>query len=137
MNYLQFRIDPREAAYGRLVANVLGTLRRAVGRRVSEGEKKADIAGGANLSSSHLSRILNGNVSNVTLRTVSDILWATRHDPVDFSADALEDLIGNGGPVAVASSSKPTKSSPVVTSTGATIVLTPKSVIQARTRESA
>lgn len=98
MNFFHYQIPPREAAYGRLVANVLGTLRRAVDRRVKEGHEKGEIASRAELSASHLSRILNGNVSNVTLRTVSDLLWATDFDPQDFTADALEDISSNKPP---------------------------------------
>jgi hypothetical protein len=129
MNYFQFKIDPREAAYGRLVAGVLGVLRKAVAMRVDEDVTKAEIAEAANLSAGHLSRILNGNVRNLTLRTVSDLLWATRHDPKDFEADAFECLSPNGSDesyaAAVATTPKATFSGIVISGGSTYIDLTP------------
>lgn len=128
MSYLQFQIDPREAAYGRLVSGVLGVLRRAVSTRVAADVSKAQIAHDANLSAGHLSRILNGNVRNLTLRTVSDLLWATKHDPRDFEADAFELLSQNGfGEFAAPDAPKSRPVAPPAISTSGTIIdLTPK-----------
>lgn len=127
MSYLHFKIDPREAAYGRLVSGVLGVLRRAVQSRVDQGAKRMDIAAAADLSAGHLSRILNGNVRNLTLRTVSDLLWATKHDPRDFEADRFEDLSGNGSHQEIDSveMSKPVSPAKIV-SGGTYIKLTPE-----------
>lgn len=132
MSYLQFQIDPREAAYGRLVSSVLGALRSAVAKRVAGGQAKADIAKEADLSAGHLSRVLNGSVRNITLRTVSDLLWATRHDPRDFAADAYEDLNHNR-PMANVGFSNPTRISDRsgrISSVGIVVDLTPAKRVQ-------
>lgn len=128
MSYLQFQVDPREAAYGRLVSGVLGVLRRAVATRVAADISKAEIALDAHLSAGHLSRILNGNVRNITLRTVSDLLWATKHDPRDFEADAFELLSENGfGEYVALDAPKSKLVAPSAISTSGTIIdLTPK-----------
>jgi len=75
--------------------NVLRTLNDAVGRRQSDGETRLSIAQKIGCNRSQLSRTLNGSVSNLTLRTISDILWATSHEPIDFDADAWEDISSN------------------------------------------
>jgi hypothetical protein len=85
----------REAQYGRLVHNVLNMLNDAVHHRISEGETKASIARIIGCDRSSLSRILNGNIRNLTLRTISDILWATNYEPQDFSADPVEVISPN------------------------------------------
>ena len=83
-------VDERGAAFGRLASRVLETLNEAVDLRRAQGETITAIAYHIGCHKSLLSRILNGNTSNLTLRTISDILWATRHDPQDFRADPIE-----------------------------------------------
>lgn len=98
MNSFVIKVDPREAQYARLAFGVLRTLREAVDRRVSEGLTKSAIAQRMNSDKSSLSRVLNGRTRNLTLKTISDILWATDFEPVDFEADPLEDLSANHVP---------------------------------------
>lgn len=88
-------VDARGAAYARLASRVLETLNEAVGKRLSEGKTKASIAERIGCNRSQLSRLLNGSVKNLTVRTISDVLWATDHDPRDFLADPLEQLSPN------------------------------------------
>lgn len=95
MSFSAQKADRRELAYGRIVAAVLGTLREAVERRVDEGESRAALGAKIGMDKSQLSRNLNGRVSNLTLRTISDILFAAGHDPLPFSADAWEDISPN------------------------------------------
>ena len=98
MNSFVIKVEPREAQYARLAFGVLRTLREAVDRRVDEGLTKTAIAGKLGWDKSALSRVLNGRTRNLTLKTVSDILWATDFEPVEFDADALEDLSPNHMP---------------------------------------
>ena len=95
MSYFRLNADPRELQYGRLASNVLGSLRNAVAKRQAGGATRAAIAEQIGCDRSQLSRVLNGNVSNLTLRTISDILWATRHEPEAFKATAYEELSPN------------------------------------------
>lgn len=99
MNSFELKIDPRESQYARLAGQVLRTIRSAVDRRVNEGVSQNEIARRISMDKGSLSRVLNGRISNLTLRTISDILWATEHDPVEFSADAIEDISPNYCPV--------------------------------------
>lgn len=98
MNSFAFKVDPREAQYARLVFGVVGTLREAVARRSKEGLSKTAIAARIGRDKSALSRVLNGRTRNLTLKTVSDILWACEFEPIEFDADALEDLSANHVP---------------------------------------
>lgn len=98
MSSFAHKVDPREAQYARLAQAVLSTLRGAVQRRVDEDLTKKEIADRIPMSPSVLSRILSGRVKNITLKTLSDILWATEHEPVQFYADALEDISHNHVP---------------------------------------
>lgn len=95
MSFSHRNADRRQAQYGRLVMNVLNALNDAVNRRVSEGESKSSIADRIGCHRSQLSRTLNGNVPNLTIKTISDILWATDHEPRDFGADACEMISSN------------------------------------------
>ena len=85
----------REAQYGRFASNVLRVLREAVDRRVNEGETKASLAAKLGWNRSQLSRLLNGNVGNITIKSISDILWAARFEPEDLEAMAYEDISPN------------------------------------------
>lgn len=85
----------REAQYGRFASNILRVLREAVDRRVDEGETKASLAHKLGWNRSQLSRLLNGNVGNITIKSISDILWAARFEPEDFEAMAHEDISPN------------------------------------------
>ena len=98
MNSFAFKTDPRETQYARLVFGVLGTLREAVDRRVGEGLTKSAIAKRIGKDKSALSRTLNGRTRNLTLKTVSDILWAVDYEPEEFDADPLEELSPNHVP---------------------------------------
>lgn len=95
MNSSPHHNKQREAQYGRLVMNVLNALNQAVARRQSEGETRTYLAEKIGCDRSQISRTLNGNVKNITIRTISDILWAARHEPEDFSVDAFEDISPN------------------------------------------
>jgi transcriptional regulator with XRE-family HTH domain len=88
-------VDQRQAAFARLVSRVLETLNGAVEKRIAGGLSQNEIAEKIGCHKSALSRILNGRSKNVTLKTISDILWATDFEPRDFSADPLEDISPN------------------------------------------
>lgn len=92
MSSFSLNVDPRDAQYARFAGSVLATLRCAVMRRVSEGLSQKEIGDRIDMDKSALSRVLNGRVRNITIKTVSDILWATEHEPVEFHADGFEDL---------------------------------------------
>jgi Helix-turn-helix domain len=98
MSSFAFKVDPREAQYARLTLGVLATLRQAVERRVKEGLSQVEIANKSGRDKSALSRILNGRTRNLTLKTVSDILWACEFEPIEFDADPIEELIPNHVP---------------------------------------
>ena len=88
-------VDGRKAAFSRLVSRVLETLDAAVSTRRAEGKTMSEIADRIGCDRSSLSRTLNGTTSNLTLRTISDILWATDFDPQDFRADPIEKISPN------------------------------------------
>lgn len=88
-------VDARKAAFSRLVSRVLETLDEAVSMRRVEGKTMSEIADRIGCDRSSLSRALNGTTSNLTLRTISDILWATDFDPQDFRADPIEKISPN------------------------------------------
>lgn len=88
-------VDTRRASYARLASRVLEALNEAVSRRIGEGRSKAEIAERIGCHRSQLSRVLNGTTPNLTLRTISDVLWATDFDPQDFAVDPLEELSQN------------------------------------------
>ncbi len=88
-------VDSRKAAFARLASRVLEALDEAVSTRVAEGKTKREIADRIGCDRSSLSRVLNGTTSNITLRTISDILWATDFDPQDFRADPIEKISPN------------------------------------------
>lgn len=113
MSSFAIKVDPREAQYARLVFGVLGTLREAVDRRVSEGLTKSAIANRIGKDKSSLSRTLNGRTKNLTLKTVSDILWAVDYEPVEFDADPLEALSPNHLPDHLCSASPVSGTVPV------------------------
>lgn len=88
-------VDSRKAAFARLASRVLETLNEAVSTRKDEGQTLTAIADRIGCNRSSITRILNGSSANMTLRTVSDILWATNFDPQDFSADPIEKISPN------------------------------------------
>ena len=120
MSSFAFKVDPREAQYARLVFGVLGTLRGAVNRRVGEGLKQQTIADKAGMDKSALSRVLNGRTRNLTLKTISDILWACDFEPVEFEADALEDLSEDHVPSHLCTGTAPVQVSRMTVSHGLT-----------------
>src|SRR5690606_7944218 len=85
-------VDDRQAAFSRLVSRVIETLNLAVEKRVERGQSKADLARKIGCHRSALTRVLNGTTRNITLKTVSDILWATEFEPVEFCAHPIEDI---------------------------------------------
>jgi len=95
MKSFDLKVDPREQFYARFASNILGALRTAVGTRVSEGMSQQEIAEKIGCHKSSISRTLNGRVNNVTIKTVSDILWACSAEPRQFEFDFLEDLQAN------------------------------------------
>lgn len=88
-------VNARSAAYARLASRVLEVLNGAVQSRRLDGETLSSIADNIGCHRSVLSRVLNGTVSNLTLKTISDILWATKFDPQDFGADPIEVICPN------------------------------------------
>jgi DNA-binding phage protein len=88
-------VSQQSAAFARLAARVLEALNRAVDRRRDEGQTLSSIAAKINRDRSALTRALNGTTANLTLRTISDILWATNFDPRDFVADPIEEVSPN------------------------------------------
>ncbi|WP_374284850.1 helix-turn-helix domain-containing protein [Novosphingobium sp.] len=88
-------VSQRQAAFGRLVASVVSTLNFAIEARKSEGQTSKEIAEKIGCHKSALSRVLNGTTRNITLKTISDILWATDFEPIPFSAERLEDICPN------------------------------------------
>lgn len=97
----EFKVDDRDLKYGRLASGILAMLRGAVDHRVSQGESKASIANRIGRDRSSLSRILNGRVPNLTLRTISDILTATDHTPGEWEAAPDEQLSPNHVPMSM------------------------------------
>lgn len=92
-------VDGRKAAFARLASRVLETLNEAVSTRRDEGQTVSAIADRIGCNRSSITRALNGTSANLTLRTISDILWATDFDPQDFSADPIEKISPNWKPV--------------------------------------
>lgn len=88
-------VDSRSAAFTRLASRVLETLNEAIEFRGRSGASRKQISDKIGCHRSQLTRVLNGNISNLTLRTISDILWATDFDPRDFSADPIEQITQN------------------------------------------
>jgi hypothetical protein len=95
MKFLEFQSDPREAQFARLMSDVLATLQEAVQHRYDTGVTRAALAQRIGCDRSSLSRVLNGHAANLTLRTVSDILWAADFEPCEFSAEPAERLSPN------------------------------------------
>lgn len=85
-------VDARQAAFARLVARVIDALNHAVDKRTVEGATRKEIAEKIGCDKSSLSRALNGTSRNLTLKTVSDILWACDFEPEEFSATPLEEI---------------------------------------------
>lgn len=92
MSYSKRKPSPRDAQYGRFAFAVLAALREAVKRRTDEGLTRKAIADRIDMEPSSLTRLLNGRVPNITIKTISDVLWAAEFEPIEFSADALEDI---------------------------------------------
>jgi DNA-binding phage protein len=88
-------VSQKSAAFARLAARVLQVLNSAVERRREEGQTLSAIAAKIDRDRSALTRALNGTSANLTLRTISDILWATNFDPRDFVADPIEEISPN------------------------------------------
>lgn len=102
MSFFDQPIDRREMAYGRLALSTLETLREVVAKRESEGETRAEIARRIGMDRSQLSRTLNGKVKNITLRTISDILFSTGHSVASLDArpwEAVTQSWNRNGPV--------------------------------------
>jgi transcriptional regulator with XRE-family HTH domain len=89
-------VDERGAAFGRLASRILEVLNDAVDYRRERGDTLKDMAMRIGCHRSLLSRTLNGTSPNLTIRTISDILWAAHFEPQDFAADPIELLSPNG-----------------------------------------
>jgi transcriptional regulator with XRE-family HTH domain len=87
--------NQRGAAFTRLASRVLEALNEAIDHRREEGQTLTQIADRLGYNRSVLSRVLNGTSSNLTLRTISDVLWAANYDPQDFKADPIEKICPN------------------------------------------
>ena len=106
MNFFKLEVDPRDAQYGRLASSVLRTLKLAVGKRIDDGQTQQELADRLGWDKGRLSRILNGRVKNITIKTVSDVLWACEAEPTDFDFDFVEDISPNGVVIATTSTPK-------------------------------
>lgn len=95
MNSFALKVSQKDAQYGRFVSALLRTLKGAVGDRVEAGCTQRQIAERLEWHPSQLSRVLNGRVSNLTARTISDILWACAYEPVEFDAHPVEAVSDN------------------------------------------
>jgi transcriptional regulator with XRE-family HTH domain len=95
MTSLKLKIDPREAQYGRFASNVLRLLNEAVSFRIAQGLNQSSISQRLDWKKGQLSRILSGRVSNITIKTLSDILWACDFEPDEIRADPAESLSPN------------------------------------------
>jgi hypothetical protein len=93
MSSFRLNFDPRDAQYARLASNILRVLKLAVGTRVANGATQAQISDRLGWKKGQLSRIVNGRVSNITIRTFSDVLWACDFEPSEITADPLELLV--------------------------------------------
>lgn len=85
-------VDERQAAFSRLVARIIDSLNEAVEFRAGHGISKREIADKIGIDRSSLSRALNGASPNLTLRTISDILWACQFEPKDFEVQPIEEI---------------------------------------------
>lgn len=92
MNSSRHQPDDRQRSYAYFLLSVLETLREAVSFRESEGELRSQIAARIDMDRSQLSRTLNGRVKNITIKTISDILYATGHSPKELEAEPWERL---------------------------------------------
>jgi transcriptional regulator with XRE-family HTH domain len=97
MTCFDLDLDPRELQYGRYASDILTLLREAVEHRLSQGATKKSIADELGWDRSQLSRLLNGRVKNLTARSVSDVLWATKFLPAPLSAVPYEEVSKNHG----------------------------------------
>ena len=88
-------VNERSAAFTRLASRILETINSAVEYRREQGHTLTSIADKMGCHRSSLTRILNGSSPNLTVRTISDVLWATSFDPVDFVADPIENICPN------------------------------------------
>jgi DNA-binding phage protein len=88
-------VDSRGAAFARLASRIIEALNDAVEYRRQRGETMTSISDKLGWHRSALTRALNGTSRNLTVRTVSDILWATDFDPRDFCADPVEEIAPN------------------------------------------
>jgi transcriptional regulator with XRE-family HTH domain len=85
-------VDERQAAFSRLVARIIDSLNEAVEFRACQGISKREIADKIGIDRSSLSRALNGASPNLTLRTISEILWACHFEPKDFEVQPIEGI---------------------------------------------
>lgn len=130
MTSFAHKSDPRRRQYARYAQTVLEGLREAVARRTAEGLSQRQIAERIDMAPSSLTRVLNGRVKNLTIKTISDILWASEHEPSEFNVDALEDISGNYVPKYLVSVSLPGTFTKVVKSTQGTATIEQKLVVR-------
>lgn len=95
LEFSQPLVSSRSAAFTRLASRVLEALNEAVQYRRDEGETATQIADRLSWHRSAVTRALNGTSANLTLRTISDILWSCRFEPKDFKADPVEHISPN------------------------------------------
>ena len=95
MNSFELTVSPRQSQYGRFASAILRVLKEAVEARVGGGQTQREIASRLDWHPSQLSRVLNGRVSNISIQTVSDLLWACDFEPREFEADPVEMLCPN------------------------------------------
>lgn len=89
----EFEIDPKEAASAEFMTRVHRILLREMMKAAKVHRiSRADVARILEVDKSVVSRALNGK-SNLTIRTISDLLWAIGSEP-EFDACPIADEIG-------------------------------------------
>jgi len=86
-------VDGRQAAFARLVASIVDALNEAVDHRTGDGSTRKEISEKIGCDRSALTRTLRGEGRNLTLKTISDILWACDYEPEEFLAEPIEEIL--------------------------------------------
>lgn len=93
----EFEIDPKEAASAEFMTNVHRILLREMTKAAKQNKvSRTDIARILNVDKSAITRAMNGK-SNLTIRSISDLLWAIGAVP-EFDAHQPQDEVGCNAP---------------------------------------
>ena len=89
----EFEIDPKEAASAEFMTNVHRVLLREMTKAAKKSKvSRSDVARILSVDRSAITRALNGK-SNLTIRSISDLLWAIGAVP-EFDACQPQDEVG-------------------------------------------